>query len=336
MKMRSIRPDRNKGAALLLMVLAMGIVLTALLVSSIGGRKQQQIRADGITRTALLEAKNALIDEAVSIFTAVDNTNTSRPGELLCPDRNVPDPDPNNDVEGTSGLAKSSRCTNTQLIGRIPWRTLHLSHYKDSSGETLWYMLAPPFQERPNQSPISSNTAGPLQVFSDSGRMPLTAAAPNGAVAIIFSPGTILTGQNRSTNAQKTNVNNYLDQITINGQLFTNRANAGGERHLNGPVTCQNLVGDPRCNGNPDSAIVLFNDQLVVITRDELMNRVRQRAVREYPAAMATQTPVLSLDPTCTTVPILSTGTIYDWLPRNNWDTVLTYRLPCTNPPALQ
>ncbi len=315
--------SQAQGAVLLLLLLALSMVLATFLVSSLN-RGQVQAQSDKETYEALREAKEALINAAVSVHTGIDASNRYRPGELLCPDRNPP----GSAQSGRSGLAGFTDCTgNAQLIGRIPWYTLGLSRYKDGSGETLWYMVADPFQEDPDQSSINSTTVNTtpnsLQAFSNGGGTALTTAG-NQAIAIIFAPGSALTGQNRNTAPQQTNPANYLERVAPPNATanFNNASTNPAIPRIDGPI--RNAAGT-----------MLLNDRLIVITRDEVMNRVRKRAAREYPLALAKQGK--SLSAACMgALPAITLGDQYDWLTQNNWNTILRYKSPCTNPPVLE
>lgn len=320
---------RTRGAVLLLLVLALAIAFTALFLTSMG-KNPIQARSDKATLQALAAAKQALIEWAVSKQYG-DNTNNGRPGELPCPDRNVP-----GSVDaGKPGLGSVRSCnSNAQRIGRLPGVYLDLSDYKDGSGETLWYMVADPFQEQPASDHINSNVSniagtplGRINAFSNAGTTTLTTAGDL-AVAIVFAPGVALPGQNRTTAAQQTNPSNYLDNIAPpNATIaFNNASNNPDNPRLDGPIS--NAAGT-----------IIFNDRLVVITRNDVMNQVRKRAAREYLAALEKKG-YPSPDPpyvagNCSGRPprLFPVGnapddTATNWLNLNEWETVLTYSVP--------
>lgn len=313
---------RSRGAALLLLVLALAIAFTTLLLTSMG-KGQQQIRADKTTQEALRMAREALINTAIGINGSTGTLNRDRPGELLCPDRNLP----GSVDEGTEGAGGLSNCAgNAQLFRRLPWKALGLSQYKDGYGEPLWYMVVAPFEAQPNTTPLNSNTplAANLRAFADAGRIELGSVA-NPVIAIVFAPGPALAGQNRNTAAQQNDPDNYLESVAPPNSTaaFDNTDTNPAIARVTGPI--KDAAGN-----------VVLNDQLVVIRRDDIMNRlapngvrygIRPRAAAEYPAALTAR----SIAPNCimnaSPPPIPSqAGADYNWLGLNNWDAVLTYQ----------
>ena len=132
----------------------------------------------------LAEAREALIGRAV--------TDENRPGSLPCP---APSDD------GKSPIFAGSECP--AYVGRLPWHTLGVGPLRDSSGELLWYALAPALRDHPLAQPINSQT--PVQLTLD--------GAPNIA-AIIFSPQAPLPNQSgRLSNT----VSDYLDGSNSDG-----------------------------------------------------------------------------------------------------------------------
>ncbi len=145
------------------------------------------------TNKALNDAKLAVIGNVVGGFTG------SNPGQFPCSE-NIPS-------IGTANEGQASgTCSNTMVsVGRFAWRTLGTGDLRDGNADKLWYVLSPGFRV----SPINSDNIPALNLDG----------VQNQAIAILFSPGTILAGQSRptptATNAP--NVMSYLDDDNNNG-----------------------------------------------------------------------------------------------------------------------
>jgi type II secretory pathway pseudopilin PulG len=164
--------NKQRGAALMVMLIIMVLGLAAFLVSALNS-SSVQVERNKKTADALAQAKNALLAYAVS--------DTNRPGDLPCPDAN------NDGVAVPVDDYVGNSCVS--LIGRLPWRTLGLPDLRDSDGERLWYAISDPFN--PNAAnALNSDTVGILTVNGN-------IAAAN-VIAIVFSPGHPLPGQVRS------------------------------------------------------------------------------------------------------------------------------------------
>lgn len=237
-------PGRQRGIALMVMLAVLIMGIAAILAGSLGSTALKNERQKKTTE-ALAQAKDALIGYAVS--------DSSRPGELPCPD-----------VDGDGKLTMNidyigSNCAS--LIGRIPWITLGIAELLDGDGERLWYALSEPFHAN-GSSVINSNTKGTLSVFQADGTSLLTEAGYD-AVAVIFAPGSPVASQSRSTASEKNNAANYLD--SANGR--DNSIEVG-----------------PFIAGTQSDT---FNDQLILITIRNLMPLVEQRVAGTVKKALA-------------------------------------------------
>lgn len=234
--------SKQRGAALMIMLVIMVLGAAAFLVSSLSKPGLKIERAKIISSDALLQtAKEALIAYAIS--------NDVRLGNLPCPDRDAPGDIGYGDAEGSCSAGGSTS------IGRLPWKTLGIPELVDAAGEPLWYALSDNF--RGIVSVINSDTQGTLSVYDADGTTLLTPAGSE-AVAIIFSPGAIVGSQQRGTTAEKKNPSNYLET----GPNSRNNANAAG----------------PFIAANESNT---FNDRLLYITADQLLPPVEKRAGNE-------------------------------------------------------
>lgn len=187
-------------------------------------------------------------------------------GELPCPD--IDD----------DGEAEAS-CANARL-GRVPWRTLGIPAPQDGSGETFWYAVSLRFLNNASNpitkvagyvssGALNSSTVGDLTVRSADGTTVTTTA-----VAVLFSAGSVVSGQNRSPSgsaycvATKSNLQrhlcpgNYLES-------FGGTDNAAG--------TGTYIRGTPSAQ---------FNDRLVYLSPGELMPTLEMRLGAELSALL--------------------------------------------------
>ncbi len=133
--------------------------------------------------------------------------------------------------------------------GRFPFETLNVRELRDGSNERLWYALSENYRNFAGLTPLNSETAGQLSVDG-----------ANDIVAIIFAPGYALDGQGRDpTTTEVTTVANYLESE-------------------NASITDVNYVSTAAGN---------FNDTLVTITRQELMQAVEARVLGDVSQAVA-------------------------------------------------
>lgn len=202
-------PARQRGAALLILLALVTVVITYTIVAGLNRSAGDLTRArDQKTYAALAQAKEALIGYAATYHI---NLDTYQPGALPCPDRN----EPGNSAEGTA----SSPCTSSASlrIGRLPWKTLGLPDLRDASGERLWYALSANFVNAPTSTVVNSDNFGDL-FFNLSVKPPPSSSytatsLANSIVAIVFAPGAVANAQNRDpTNITALkSVSNYLE-----------------------------------------------------------------------------------------------------------------------------
>jgi len=219
--------NKQKGIALIIFALILALVVTAYLISQLDGTSIK-IEREKKTAAALAEAKNALLGWSVS---------QGKPGLLPCPEDTT--------LIGTAneGLALANCNSPLPVVGRLPWRTLGLGDIRDGNIDKLWYALSTGFSDV--TAPINSGTTAQINVNG----------IPNAAIAIIFSPGTILAGQNRPmpTSISPPQVADYLDLTNNDGDInFSSIGPAG-----------------------------TFNDELLLVTQADLFNLVARRILRE-------------------------------------------------------
>jgi hypothetical protein len=248
------------------------------------------------TERALVLAKEALIAYA----SGQQATGTHRPGELPCPDTNN---------DGVTLSPVDFDCdTPARQIGRLPWKTLGIPDVRDGSGERLWYAVSSRFKKDTAVVPLNSNTSGQLTV---------TGIAPtDGAIAVIFAPGPVISGQNRS-DANVNDVTQYLEGSNANGDTI--------------------FISSVPSN--------TFNDRLLAITPEIFFPAVEMKAARELRKTLESYykvnryfPPASAFDASCTspnqgmilTTPATcalkhSTWTPQPWFLPNQWERLLFY-----------
>jgi len=127
-------------------------------------------------------------------------------------------------------------------IGRFPYKTLEVEELRDGNGERLWYALSENFRYGANKTiPMNSESPSSAGLFVND---------RGDIVAIIFAPGKPFDAQNRAAGVNV--VANYLEDDNADlDTAFTTNAN------------------------------IDFNDRLMVITRQELMQVVEKRVLGE-------------------------------------------------------
>lgn len=251
---------RQRGAILIILLVLIVVGMAAILVNSLTATAAKNARQQN-TADALAQAKAALIGYAI---TYGDTHSGQVPGYLPCPDT-----DGNNGLQsegigeyGTSSCnSNPSSNQNVSVIGRLPWKTLDLSTYRDGDGECLWYAVSGTYKNNPPTGLMNWDTAGQFQVYAADGTL-----LASQVVAVIFAPGAPISGQSQNRTPDGSapicggnyTVANYLDAGTVNSVNFNNANIASG-----------NFI-----QGTSGGSI---NDQMVFITRQDIWNAVQNR-----------------------------------------------------------
>ena len=227
-------------------------ILGALFVTGLASNNNNASRS-ATTAVALAKAKEALIAYALTSDAFI--TTNGRPGQFPCPSTVSP-------TASTNGVAAGTCATTTPRIGRLPWKTLGIQELYDNAGEPLWYALSNNFRPPVTAGKINSDTLGDLTIHDVGG----TAVLANQVVAVVFSAGAPVAGQNRTsttsfctttstTIAGNRCATNYLD-------ISSGRNNATNA----GPYIA-------------DRPSATFNDQLVYITTADFIPKIEERIV---------------------------------------------------------
>jgi len=220
---------KQQGAAFIVMMVILVLGITSYFVSGLNGTSLRNARNEK-TAEALVAAREALMGYAIK--------NDKRPGSLPCPDTT------------NDGTAEGS-CSGSNLIGRIPWKTLGIPDHRDGYNETLWYTLAPSFR----------NTGTSL--YSDS-TAELSLSGTSDVAAIVFSAGPALANQQRDTN----NATCPLDGISRPANLCASNY-LEGENQDNDYVFSRASETDT------------FNDASLELKAEPLLSLVEQRIARQ-------------------------------------------------------
>ncbi|HEC15713.1 MAG TPA: hypothetical protein ENI99_03940 [Sedimenticola sp.] len=242
---------KQRGAALLVLLTIMVLGAATLLVTQLNHFSGFWVR-DRHSMQALAQAKAALIGWAVS--------HPLQPGLLPFPDRNGDgDYDGNSDCPATvdlstltgrlPGLGYPAPCVNPQ--GGLGVNPL------DGSGEPLWYSVSSNLVYDGGYPVINSDLRDEpdnwITVIDGSGNL-----LSDRVAAVIIAPGGVLGGQSRGGGAPA--VDNYLDSATV-----------GGTTYSNSDLDLNFIAAQP--SGS-------FNDRLIYITIDELLDQVERVVAR--------------------------------------------------------
>ena len=277
-------PRRQAGVAALLILLVLLSTAAYFLLRSLNAGLRPQAASEATTQQALRQAREALLGYAVRYpdNPEVDDLNAG-PGHLPCPDQNKETADPFFGV-GDSPCARSSG-TET---GLLPWHTLDLNELRDGSGAPLWYAVSDNFRNNPKNA-VNSTTRGTLHLDN-------CTANGEDIAAIIIAPGPALTGQDRIADLYSAPKYAALAATYLEGQNAT--------------------IGDNCFSSQRDST---HNDQVLVITRRELMAVVEHRVMEDVANALRRYRKdpdgddVSGIDPDCPSgTPTCDDG--YPWL----------------------
>lgn len=219
---------KQHGVVLLTLMLVLMAAGSFLLLKALNVATGNSSYDKSTTRSALQEAKLALIGYAVN-----EPAANLGPGRLPCPDLSG-----DGAAVGSCSLGGANPTT-----GWFPYGTIGNGGITDATGARLWYAVAESHRYFLT-TPINSDTGDATDDLSVDGE--------NDIVAVIIAPGSSLTGQDRAAGAAIADFLE-LENSTLGDAEFTG--------------LCHNSVA--------------CNDELIVITRAELMAVVETRVLRE-------------------------------------------------------
>ena len=257
------------------------------------------------TDEALTQAREALIGYAVRFREDQLSTGTSGLvyGYLPLPDLGS---SRNNNTgcteEGCDAANFAGNGLNITAVGRFPWRTLGTGPLRDSHGECLWYAVSGSHQRIQRTSPMNWDALSQMDVVVANGTNAMISAiasAHDRPIAVIFSPGPPLTGQDRSASATDSVtecggnyvVGNYLDPVVatdlggVTNYLAGTTNSASGDTSAtskslsaNGDVSRRNdgTLWSGNCPPNdPTACALVANDVGTAVTSELLFRTLR-------------------------------------------------------------
>jgi hypothetical protein len=273
----------QKGIALIFLVFSISLALLAY-AFQVSNLNNLRVEQDVQTLKTLSEAKAALLAWAVN--------NVNQPGLMPYPDRNG-----DGNYDGKSDCYTGSLTGNyDKLLGQLPWLAADDANcstlvsgigreFKDSSGNHLWYAVSRNLvydystSAYPviNPDKISNPTYAWLQVLDKQGVVISSRVA-----AVIIAPGPPLNDQDRSGGIA--DATNYLDTFNLQsgGGARSNRTYSMPDEDFYMGEDSQGVRSDNTVYQQP----YYFNDKLVYITIDELMEELEKRAAGEARKAL--------------------------------------------------
>ena len=303
-RQRSLR--RNQRGVLLIALVALLVVgglyffISNLSPELMQARRQQQ------TSEALTQAREALIGYAVR-FRETQQAQTPPQtvvyGYLPLPDLgNTRNQNVGCTEEGCDAANFAGNAVNVTVIGRFPWRTLGTGPLRDSDGECLWYAISGSHQRIQRSSPMNWDTLSQLDVVvanSTAAMVSAVTSAHDRPIAVIFSPGPPLAGQDRSASATDNvtecggnyAVSNYLDPVVATQLAGVTNYLAGSTNNAFADTSAANksLSANSAVNRRGDSTLwsgncppndpspcaIVANDTGLAVTSDLLFRTLR-------------------------------------------------------------
>jgi hypothetical protein len=303
--------QRQQGVVLLLIVLAMLAIGGGILIAAVvAGQSESQRRTSQTLESydLLVAAKEAIIGYSTGL-----QSGGTRPGQMPPPDTlannnydGTPDSgcfdatQPNGTPELSNNAAKSA---NLRCIGRVPWATLGLSmanaSQQDVLGQVPWYAVSQNLVQADCMKYLNSQTAsqsttsflcntttGPawpwLKVCDATGRIISSRVA-----FVLIAPGPAISTEGR-TQSRPNNPSgvpkDFLDAVPIpSGWSDIPSSERCGTNDTglaidNAALKDEFIIGEIGSN---------FNDRLLYVTIDELMEHVERRVAAEVRESIA-------------------------------------------------
>ena len=249
---RPLKRARRLAQQGLVTLLFLLILLSAgayFLLRALNQASPNQVGADQTTQRALNAAREALLGYAVRYPDNPDNSEIS----LAAGPGRLPCPDTRLDKDDPLGAGDSPCASSSKTeTGRFPWHNLDMPELVDGSGAPLWYAVSDKFRAG-GAPPLNSQTPGTFQLV----REDKCSTDREDVVALVMAPGPALEGQNRA--ADSFDASAYLEDENAS-------------------------KGDNCFSTKQDAA---HNDQVLVITRQELMDAVERRVLEDVANALS-------------------------------------------------
>ena len=278
-------PRKQSGIVLLMLAIVVALALSSLYFRSIS---IEDVKFEEMEQTqkALGDAKQALIKYAVmhasnGVDPGIGNGGLVEYGHLPCP--YITDA-----VGVTDDGRQEGTCTGTyqNTIGLLPWYSMQTEIFRDGSGNCLWYVLSGNYKHNPSAGMINPDTIGAMQIADAGNNVIIGNNAEDRPVAIVIAPGHALDltgaadqlrvempgagepglacGTDGTQSAQFLDTNGVTDNATLNGADHT-----------------PDVFINADLNSLDPEAAVPYNDQIVMITRDDIWDAVYQTDIQD-------------------------------------------------------
>ncbi len=261
MNRNSAGPHRQRGAALLVMMLGVILATATVLVVTVNV-DALKARRQATSLDVLGQARDALLDYALVSAHLTPGGSHGLP----CPD-----------IDATGGFLEGAAHTTAcgaageTVIGRLPWRTLGLPALKDGSSECLWYVVSGSWKHADGATAamINADTNGQLQLASvDTGALLAGAAAEDRPVAAIIAAMPPLDRQSRPAIGAGMQCS---DPRRTSDYLEDDAASGSSNSALLGAPDVIDVLGLAA------EANELHNDKVVLISRADVARRIHSR-----------------------------------------------------------
>lgn len=255
---------RQRGAALLVMVMILGLGATWYLVSRLNDNSAALAAARKARNAEILDrAKQTLIGY---IAAQASFAGENRPGAFPCPEA------PGYFDSTTQDGQTAASCT-LPAVGRFPWRTIGTDKLVDANGEPLWYVVASGWASA--NTVINSDCASASSGMAcATGRLSVDGVT-NDVIALIIAPGPAITVS-----------------ASANCAAWPQVRPTTGTPDLRNYLECQNGTSPADNTFTTTGPSGSFNDQLVTITVGDMLPAleasIASRIEREIAPALAT------------------------------------------------
>lgn len=259
-----LRPRKQRGAVLMIMLVIMVMGAATYLVSSLSTTALNNARQEK-TAAALAQAKEALIGDAVS------QSLVTSAGYLRLPDLGFIGAAL---TEGSTSAPPNFAGNNKDfsVIGKVPWKTLGIPPLRDGQGECLWYVVSGRFKNYPQTDSLNWDTLGQIDIIDGNGSV-----IASNIAALLVSPGQPIDGQNRTLSdpiytqcGGNYVAKNYLDSYNSSDAL------SGEVNYFTGSTN--NRVA---LNANNKRFVMAnidhYNDRFLFVTVDDIFRQIIRR-----------------------------------------------------------
>lgn len=299
---------RQRGLGLLLTFVVLILAASYFFLDYLSPARLK-VERDRRSQELLYSARDALLAYSLSASGA-----SQRPGDMLRPDVIADSPATRNyNGDAETGCLDATRPDGLPLqtdedagaklrcLGRLPWRSLGLSHAafseNDVTGVMPWYavsanLAAPNCLEFLNSDILAFSYVGFICPEKRSGDAPTTLPYPwltvrdaagavlsNRAAVVIIMPGPAINGQSRPTPPNLVGPDQYLEATTLTVTAVTPEC-------ASPPCTLTFSNADLDNDFIQAEVSETFNDRLLYITIDELMSKLEDRVGLEVKAAV--------------------------------------------------